>query len=115
MKRKPTKKQVLRAIDDSIEHWQRAVTAIEEGVKKCFDPVLDGFCNSETCALCELFRYRYGEDAHVCAGCPLLLMQGETCSTKTLWGKVYYKGGGYNKSHMVNHLRKARKMVEEEW
>jgi len=107
----PTKSEIITAIEDCIEHWNRAVR--DEDGEYCDDGVE---CDGGNCALCKLFS-----NDHTCSGCPLMIYEDpdsdcdDSGCDANISAYVRVQMRGYDKQFMLNALTGALKMVKEEW
>ena len=105
-----TKKEVLRAVDRSIEHWLRDIVMPLE-LRKCY-----GDHYGDSCPLCNIFYDKNDS----CIGCPLFIIDGRCgISKNSTWGKFDMEGTLCNAKAMVTKLVKVRlcteKQPEGEW
>lgn len=102
---KKTKKQkAIEALNDSIKHWMRAK---RDGYSNTYRDNGED-CDEKNCALCNAYF------KHCCLKYPLYISEGKDCGEdKSVYVKV--SEDGMHKRVMLKALRKALKMVEEEW
>lgn len=117
-----TKKQTLKAFDDSIAHWERLYEAYlneNEVNLKREEPTADN------CALCKLYVIGegssaecpltvYPEDEGLCDGCLYTPYEDAHYEWECGYRREDFESGGVDISRMIDHLRDKREEFDDD-